>query len=147
MIVNKNSLIALRPIEDMIEGELIHHESNTSFGLSPCGYNVRLKQSLLLPPQGFSLASTIERFTMPMNLVGVVHDKSTNARRGLSVFNSVIDPGFEGWLTLELSNCTNRHIELLAGQGIAHIIFHEVVHPAMYEGKYQNQPNEPVGAK
>ena len=42
--------------------------------------------------------SSIEFFNMPKYLVGIVHDKSSLARQGLSVFNTVIEPGWKGYL-------------------------------------------------
>lgn len=74
-----------------------------SHGLSEAGYDIRIKQDVVLHPlRRFALASTIEYFQMPDNLVGVVHDKSTWARRKLSVQNTCIEPGWCGYLTLEL---------------------------------------------
>jgi len=75
-----------------------------TYGLSHAGYDVRIAEDVELKPGDFTLASTVERFEMPEDLVGMVHDKSTWARRGLSLFNTVIEPGWHGWLTLELVN-------------------------------------------
>lgn len=94
----------------------------------------------------FVLASAIERFIMPPDLVGIVHDKSTWARQGLSVFNTVIEPGWEGYLTLELAFRGNEPVHIPAGAGIAQVIFHETFERAAYAGKYQNQDNRPVAA-
>lgn len=147
MIVNKQSLLALAPIKDMYQSKLVHHESSTTFGLSGNGYDIRLKQSILIQPKQFVLGSSIEEFQMPANLLGVVHDKSSNIRQGISVFNSVIDSGWNGFLTIEIYNHSNAAIQLMIGMGIAHILFHEVVHPTLYEGAYQNQPDRPVAGK
>ena len=43
----------------------------------------------LLRPGGFTLASTLEEFDMPADLLGIVHDKWTWARRGLAPQNTV----------------------------------------------------------
>lgn len=94
----------------------------------------------------FVLASAMEYFKVPTNLGGIVHDKSTWARKGLSVFNTVIEPGWSGWLTLELVYHGNTPLKIDAGTGIAQVIFHEVKHPAQYDGSYQNQCNEPVAS-
>ncbi len=95
------------------------------------------------------LASTIERFKMPNNLVGIVHDKSTWARRGIAVQNTVIEPGWEGWLTLELTNHGPEPVLLKRGMGISQILFHLLDEPTEipYEGKYQDQERGPVAAK
>ncbi len=84
---------------------------------------------------------------MPPYLVGIVHDKSTWARRGLSVFNTVIEPGWRGFLTLELVYHGGDRLHIPAGAGIAQVIFHDLASPAAYDGKYQDQADQPVGAK
>jgi dCTP deaminase len=83
---------------------------------------------------------------MPVTLMGIVHDKSTWARKGLSVFNTVIEPGWDGFLTLELVYHGEGTLHLPAGCGIAQVVFHEVKEPAQYSGKYQNQEDRPVEA-
>jgi dCTP deaminase len=128
----------------------------TSCGLSPAGYDLRLvlgsdEAEHWLAPGEFLLAATLERFTMPNDLLGLVHDKSTWARRGLSVFNTVIEPGWRGYLTLELVNHGLNTIHLVAGQGIAQVVFHLLDQPteAPYpdDGKYQDQDYGPVGSR
>lgn len=93
----------------------------------------------------FIIASALEEFQMPKNLVGVVHDKSTWARRGLSVFNTVIEPGWKGFLTLELVYHGQDKLHLPAGCGIAQVLFSEIAVHNSYDGKYQNQADKPVG--
>lgn len=94
----------------------------------------------------FVLASAVEEFDMPNNLVGIVHDKSSWARQGLSVFNTVIEPDWKGYLTLELVFHGNQDVHIKAGSGIAQVIFHDLTNSGSYAGKYQNQPNMPVKA-
>jgi dCTP deaminase len=85
---------------------------------------------------------------MPKDLVGVVHDKSTWARQGLSVFNTVIEPDWDGFLTLELVYHGDGELVIPAGAGIAQILFYALIESASYgNGKYQNQPDQPVEAK
>lgn len=145
MIKNGKTLLASAPLTPM------HHtkarEHGVSFGLSEAGYDIRINQDVTLHPfKRFSLASTFEYFDMPRNLVGVVHDKSTWARRGLSVFNTVIEPAWRGWLTLELVYHGWGVLRIPEGAGIAQVIFHQITEPAAYSGKYQDQPNRPIGA-
>lgn len=83
---------------------------------------------------------------MPDDLLGVVHDKSTWARRKLSVFNTIIEPGWEGFLTLELVYHGWMPLRIAAGSGIAQVLFHQVKHPHRYAGKYSNQPDRLVKA-
>jgi dCTP deaminase len=92
----------------------------------------------------FTLASAIEEFVMPPNLVGIVHDKSTWARQGLSVFNTVIEPGWRGFLTLELAFRGQEPVHIPAGAGIAQVLFHETSVASIYDGKYQDQADFPV---
>jgi dCTP deaminase len=94
----------------------------------------------------FCLASAVEEFQMPSTLVGVVHDKSSWARRGLSMLNTVIESGWAGYLTLELVYHGQEELHIPAGAGIAQVLFSEVAVPASYTGKYQNQPDRPVEA-
>lgn len=118
-----------------------------SHGLGEAGYDIRIKQDVLLTPfSRFRLASTIEQFDMPTDLVAIVHDKSSWARRGLSVFNTVIEPGWRGFLTLELVYHRWLPLRIPAGAGIAQVIFHRIAEPAAYVGKYQNQADRPVDA-
>lgn len=145
MIVNGNSLLAAKPMSPMIKRKRKKH--GVSYGLSEAGYDITIKQSVTLHPfKRFVLASTYEYFDMPTDLVGFVHDKSTWARRGLSVFNTVIEPKWRGWLTLELVYHGWGVLHIPAGAGIAQVLFHQITEPAEYTGKYQAQPNRPVGA-
>ena len=146
MIINQNKLYAEKPMCPMYGIKLRAH--GVSYGLSEAGYDIRIKQSVILHPfRRFALASTVERFEMPDGLVAVVHDKSSWARRGLSVFNTVIEPGWAGWLTLELVYHGLLPLRIPAGAGIAQVLFHQIAVPNAYVGKYQNQPNHPVRAK
>lgn len=128
------------------------HERTVSYGMtfgcSACGYDVRIKEPLIMSRGGFALASTIEHFQMPNDVLGKVADKSTWARRGLSVFNTVIEPGWHGFLTMELVYHGSEPLQLLEGMPIAQIIFHRVDQPtdAPYAGKYQGQIGAPVPA-
>ena len=68
------------------------------------------------------------------------------ARRGLSVFNTVIEPGWKGFLTLELVYYGWGILRIPAGAGIAQVLFHWTTDYAAYDGKYMNQPARPVSA-
>lgn len=163
MIINGTQLLIDAPIRGMLTEK--HREHGVSHGLTEVGYDIRLKQQIKFWPSGkgrinvrdpdtgisyhdgqFVLGSAMEEFTMPNHLAGIVHDKSTWARRGLSVFNTVIEPGWRGFLTLELIYRGREPLVLEAGSGIAQVIFHRVAQPAQYEGKYQDQDNYPVAA-
>lgn len=160
MILNGLSLLEAAPIRDMVPEK--QREHGVSYGLAEAGYDIRIKQTVVFTGSSiaprvsvdgvgtngrFALASAIEEFHMPPYLVGVVHDKSTWARKGLSVRNTVIEPGWNGFLTLELVYDGNGMLEIPAGAGIAQVLFHEVASPAQYEGKYQGQEDRPVEAR
>jgi dCTP deaminase len=146
MIRNGKKLWADQPVQPMFDCKMKAH--GVSYGLSEAGYDIRIKQDVILHPfKRFALASAIEKFHMPYDLVGIVHDKSTWARRGLSVFNTVIEPGWKGYLTLELVYHGWLPLRIPAGAGIAQVIFHQLETPAEYRGKYQDQPDRPVEAR
>lgn len=146
MIVNGKGLLAARPLEPMFDQK--HKAHGVSYGLSEAGYDIRIRESVVLHPfKRFALASSLEAFDMPTNFVGLVKDKSTWARRQLSVFNTVVEPGWKGEsLTLELVYFGWGILRIPAGAGIAQVLFFETQHAAQYAGKYQNAPARPVAA-
>jgi len=148
MICNGANLLIAQPLSSMIPYKR-PGPGGVSKGLSEAGYDLSIAQSMwLFPGRRFRLASTVERFKMPHDLVAIIHDKSTWARRGLSVQNTVAEPGWEGWLTLELVYYGWWPLFVPAGAGIAQAIFHRLECPADYgNGKYQMQDNRPVAAR
>ena len=155
MIINGIILLEDAPIKDMLNHKV--RGPVTSHGLTECGYDVRLKQDIVFTAAGvevdgvwkpgtFTLASAMEEFQMPQHLCAIVHDKSSWARRGLSVFNTVIDAGFFGGLTLELVYHGRERMHIPAGSGIAQVLFHRTSINAKYEGKYSGQSTDPVEA-
>jgi dCTP deaminase len=156
MIINGSDLLQRAPIKGMITEK--RREHGVSWGLSEAGYDIRIKQDIVfengdiwvdglwMGVENFTIASAIEEFQMPHNLVGIVHDKSTWARQGLSVFNTVIENGFFGGLTLELVYHGRDGLHIPAGAGIAQVIFHETIERASYGGKYQGQSTDPTPA-
>ena len=160
VIINRQRLLEAKPIIGMESQKVVFQ--GYSYGLSEAGYDIRIKQDIAFDSRRdeelvckndrwssgrFTLASAIEEFDMPPNLVGIVHDKSTWARQGLSVFNTVIEPGWKGFLTLELVYHGRGRLEIPAGVGIAQVVFHETSDSAFYDGKYQNQADGPQEAK
>ena len=156
MIINGRELIKAEPIKDMLTSK--HILNGVSHGLSLAGYDIRIAEDIFFGEHGvsvdgewklgrFTLASAVEEFDMPYDLVGVVHDKSTWARRGLAVFNTVIEPGWRGFLTLELVHHGLKPLHIKAGSGIAQVIFSQLAEPAAYSGKYQSAGKGPQEAK
>lgn len=146
MILAGQQIRRLTPILPFNE-RTIHN--GMSYGLSHAGYDVRIAEDVHLMPGMFSLASTMEEFFMQDYLVGFVHDKSTWARRGLSLFNTVIEPGWCGYLTLEMINHSSDKLFIAAGDPIAQIIFMRMEERAEtpYNGKYQDQKRGPQVAR
>ena len=127
-------------------GRTIHEETNLSYGCGAASYDIRLAEDTHLYEGLITLASTIEHFTMPDNVCGVVHDKSSLARAGVLVQNTFIDPGWRGYLTLEITyhlfrSGDNKILNLGAGTPIAQIVFHYLDEPTEqpYSGQYQDQ--------
>ena len=146
MILSPQTIRRLGILDPAIEETRYH---GVSCGYSHAGYDLRLGDEILIPARGFVLAAAMERFWMPGNVLGVVHDKSTWARRGLSVFNTVIEPGWQGYLTLEIVNHTDKNFVLPQGVGIAQVVFQflDQTTENRYAGKYQNQVAGPQPAK
>lgn len=162
-IINGQMLLDAAPIKNMLTTKEKFH--GVSHGLAELGYDIRIKQEVFFTPTQrnmtvqivdgrkeahlkgrFTLASAIEEFQMPPNLGAEVKDKSTWARRGLSVFNTVVEPGFCGGLTLELVYHGRDYLHIPAGVGIAQVLFYQTALPAYYRGKYQGQSTDPVEA-
>ena len=57
--------------------EAFKDASGNSGGLSVCGYDLTVAEDVVLYCGAFKLASTVERFTLPNNVVGIIHDKSS----------------------------------------------------------------------
>ena len=119
-----------------------------SHGLSHAGYDIRVAEGHFISPGGFSLGSSIERFTIPNTIVGILYNKSTWARQGLDVLNVVLEPGWTGYLTFGLANHSRAEISVPPGVGIAQVVFHFLTAPTddPYTGKYQNQKAGPQAA-
>jgi len=85
-------------------------------------------EEFMLHPQQFVLASTIERVTIPPDLVARLEGRSSLGRLGIVVHATAgyIDPGFEGTITLELSNICIHPIKLYPGMRIAQLSLHEL---------------------
>jgi dCTP deaminase len=128
-------------------------EGIMSFGLSSYGYDFRLGEDftryksrapdnpldprkvteddvvrfqakeVIIPAKGFLLGTTIEYVRMPRDLTGLPHDKSTPARCGIVIQNTVVEAGFEGNITMEIYNYQPFPVTLRAGEGVCQILF------------------------
>lgn len=151
MIINGKDLQELKVFAPAVHYKKTHRAKNgrrTSYGLTECGYDIRLDQDVwLFLGRRFVLASSMEHFNMPNHLRGRVENKSTMVRLGVDASRTTnVEPGWRGYLTLELHYSRVMPLFLERGTGIASIIFEELKNPSQYVGPYQDQRRGPVGA-
>jgi dCTP deaminase len=148
-------------------------EGTISYGVSSYGYDIRVSpefkvftnvhnvvvdpkdfddrsfvdvnaESCIIPPNSFALARTVEYFRVPRNVLAICLGKSTYARCGIVVNVTPLEPSWEGYLTLEISNTTPLPAKIYANEGIAQLLFFQgeeepEVAYADRKGKYQGQ--------
>lgn len=91
-------------------------------------YEMPFGAELLLHPGSLALVPTLEWLHLPENLMGEVTARSSWAREGLSIATAtLIEPGYEGIVTLELANLGQIPIALYPGLMIAQIAFSQVI--------------------
>ena len=164
MIVNGKQLLAASPIVGMLTGK--EKAGGVTYGLAEVGYDVRIKQGLCFKRDMYGNCITvvtdgehsqrhigwavnvnvIEEFTMPHDLVGIGYPKSSWNRQHLRLGSPVIEPGWNGFLTISLNYIGERDLMIEPGAGIMQVIFHRLESEAAYEGRYQRQPDRIVGA-
>ena len=127
-------------------------DKNISYGLSSFGYDARVSNEFkiftdvdsavvdpknfqqnsfvsrsgnecIIPPNSFALASTVEYFKIPEDILVICLGKSTYARCGIIVNVTPLEPGWEGHVTLEFSNTTPLPAKIYANEGAAQFIF------------------------
>ena len=117
--------------------------------VDPKGFDVRSMVDYkgdvcVIPPNSFVLARTVEYFRIPRGVLTLCVGKSTYARCGIIVNVTPLEPEWEGYVTLEISNTTPLPAKIYANEGIAQMIFFEAdeeceVSYADRKGKYQRQ--------
>lgn len=105
---------------------------------------VKDNDCLILPPNSFALANTIETFKVPRDIIVVCVGKSTYARCGVVVNVTPIEPEFEGQVVLEFSNTTTLPVKIYANEGACQFLFFKAdnickTSYADRKGKYQGQ--------
>jgi dCTP deaminase len=127
-------------------------EKVISYGLSSYGYDARVSDEFMIftnvdnaivdpknfsdqsfierkadvcviPPNSFVLSRTVEYFKIPEDVLVVCLGKSTYARCGLIVNVTPLEPGWEGHVTLEISNSTPLPARVYANEGISQFLF------------------------
>lgn len=163
----------VREEEHRITADEGYLEKKISYGVSSYGYDVRCGREfkiftninsaivdpknfdeksfvdvegdyIVIPPNGFALARTLEYFRIPRNVLTICLGKSTYARCGIIVNVTPLEPEWEGHVTLEFSNTTNLPAKIYAGEGVAQMLFFESDEPCAVSykdrsGKYQGQ--------
>ena len=99
---------------------------------------------VVVPPNSFALASSVEYFRIPRDVLGFCFGKSTYARCGIIVNVTPFEPEWEGYLTVEIANATPLPAKIYAGEGIGQVTFIKAeeeckVSYADRKGKYQHQ--------
>ena len=100
--------------------------------------------SVIVPPNSFALARSIEYFRIPRDVLTLCVGKSTYARCGIIVNVTPFEPEWEGFVTLEISNTTPLPAKIYAHEGLCQILFFqsdEVCETSYADraGKYQGQ--------
>lgn len=139
-------------------------ELNISGGPSIAGYDIHCAEPIMILPGATVLCSSVERFKMPDDLVATPRDKSSWARMGIQVQNTVIEPGWHGYLTMELTFSSGivsmgsdgvpqgaRSLKvgsmIPANTPIAQVMFELLDEGGeSYDGKYQGQAQGPQEA-
>ncbi|MCS1350416.1 dCTP deaminase [Mechercharimyces sp. CAU 1602] len=98
----------------------------------------------IIPPNSFALARSVEYFRIPENVLTICVGKSTYARCGIITNVTPFEPGWEGHVTLEISNTTPLPAKIYANEGLCQVLFLESdevceVSYKAKKGKYQEQ--------
>ena len=110
----------------------------------PCDGCRERPDHILIPPNSFVLGESLERFVIPRDCLAVCVGKSTYARCGIVVNVTPLEPEWEGYVTIEISNTTPLPAKVYAGEGICQIIFlrgDEICRTSYADkkGRYQGQ--------
>jgi dCTP deaminase len=100
--------------------------------------------NIMVPPNSFALARSVEYFKIPRDVLTICVGKSTYARCGIIVNVTPFEPEWEGFVTLEISNTTPLPAKIYANEGLCQILFFQGDEPCEVSykdkaGKYQNQ--------
>lgn len=111
--------------------------------LDPDAFIDKQADTIIIPPNSFVLARSMEYMRVPDDVMVVALGKSTYARVGIVANVTPLEPGWEGHITLEFSNTTPLPAKMYAFEGCVQLIFFQGERPevtyAERNGKYQNQ--------
>ncbi len=146
----RNMALEHEMIKPFVENQV--REGVISFGLSSYGYDLRVADEFkiftnvnstivdpkqfdarsfvefkgavcIVPPNSFALSRSVEYFKIPRNVITVCLGKSTYARCGIIVNVTPLEPEWEGFVTLEISNTTPLPARVYSNEGLCQIIF------------------------
>jgi len=100
--------------------------------------------SCIIPPNSFVLGRSLEYFRIPREVLVICLGKSTYARCGVVVNVTPLEPEWEGYITMSISNTSPLPVKIYSSEGIAQLIFiqsSEVCETSYADkkGKYQAQ--------
>lgn len=133
----------------VVDRYLIYHNAFSTY-IDPKRFDeksfveVKGQGYVFIPPNSFTLTETVEYIKVPRDCIVWVAAKSTYARVGMVVNATILEPEWEGTVTLELSNTTPLPIKVYSNEGIVQLIFQRAsgVCETSYAdkgGKYQRQ--------
>ncbi len=107
---------------------------------NPAGVDLRIDRDLSLAPHSHTLVASLEKIELSTSLLGILHLRSSLAREGLFASLALVDPGYQGQLTVSLYNAGDRPINLKQGEKFIQLSLLRLTKPAIqtYNGKYQN---------
>src|SRR5207244_12669176 len=108
---------------------------------NPAGVDLRIDRDLELNPGQQRLAATLERVELSENFLGILHIRSSLAREGIVASLALVDPGFQGQLTVSLHNAGDRPVRLTRGERFIQLSILRLGTPATHtqNGTYQNR--------
>lgn len=97
----------------------------------------------VIPPHSFALGKSIERVRMPRDVIGICLGRSSYARCGIICHVTPLEPGWEGFVTIEITNSNSIPARIYANKGISQVIFFRGEMPSRdyveKGGRYHNQ--------
>ncbi len=112
--------------------------------------NVGFQSFVDIPPHSFALCHSEEYFRIPKNVLCICLGKSTYARCSAILNTTPFEPGWEGYVTLEVTNSNPLPLRLYIGEGIGQVLFFEGDEECMVDydkGKYDKQGPKIVTAR
>ncbi|MBE6488148.1 MAG: dCTP deaminase [Methanosphaera stadtmanae] len=106
-------------------------------------------EPFIIHPGEFTLATTYETVCLPDDIVARVEGRSSMGRLGITmhVTAGYIDPGFEGKITLEISNIGKMPVALYPGQRVCQIVFETMTSPANKPYGHEDRDSKYMGQK